>query len=106
MYQDSFHILTDIITRHVPILGGLLEHLPIYLVSLFSGLADVDAITQEMSELSNASGLQSLTTLAATTAIIIAIVTNTAIKIGLAKKFGSKLFGTYVFRMLGAVLLV
>jgi uncharacterized membrane protein (DUF4010 family) len=47
-----------------------------------------------------------LPTLAATTAIIIALVTNTTIKIGLAKKFGSKLYGTYVLRMLGAVLSV
>ncbi len=106
MYQSSFQALTSIITSYIPILSGFLEHLPIYLVSLFSGLADVDAITQEMAEISNASGVQSLTTLAATTAIIIALVTNTAVKIGLAKKFGSQLFGTYVFRMLGAVLAV
>lgn len=62
----------------------MLSHLPIYFVSLFSGLADVDAITQEMSELSSGN---SLTSLAATTAILIALVTNTAVKIGLAKKF-------------------
>ena len=99
-------MLTSIVTHYIPFLTGLIENLPIYLVSLFSGLADVDAITQEMSELSNESGAQSLTTLISTTAIIIALVTNTAVKIGLAKKFGSKLFGTYVFRMLGAVLLV
>ena len=106
VYQSSFHALTGIITGYLPILAGLLEHLPIYLVSLFSGLADVDAITQEMAELSNGSGVQSLTTLAATTAIIIALVTNTAVKIGLARKFGSKLFGIYVMRMLGTVLVV
>lgn len=106
MYQSSFQAVTSIITGYLPILAGVLEHLPIYLVSLFSGLADVDAITQEMAEISNASGVQSLTTLAATTAIIIALVTNTAVKIGLAQKFGSKLFGTYVMRMLGAVLAV
>ncbi len=98
--------MTSIITGYLPILAGILEHLPIYLVSLFSGLADVDAITQEMAEISNASGVQSLTTLAATTAIIIALVTNTAVKIGLSQKFGSKLFGTYVMRMLGTVLVV
>lgn len=81
VYQSSFQALTSILTGYLPILSGLLEHLPIYLVSLFSGLADVDAITQEMAEISNASGVQSLTTLAATTAIIIALVTNTAVKI-------------------------
>lgn len=87
VYQDSFHILTSAVTHTIPFLVGLIENLPIYLVSLFSGLADVDAITQEMSELSNESGAQSLTTLISTTAIIIALVTNTAVKIGLAKKF-------------------
>jgi uncharacterized membrane protein (DUF4010 family) len=81
VYQSSFQALTSILTGYLPILSGLLEHLPIYLVSLFSGLADVDAITQEMAEISNASGVQSLATLAATTAIIIALVTNTAVKI-------------------------
>lgn len=94
------------VTGQLSFLAGVLEHLPIYLVSLFSGLADVDAITQQMAELSTGSGVQSLTSIAATTAIIIALVTNTVIKIGLAKKFGSKSFGQYVFRMLGAVLLV
>ncbi len=66
----------------------------------------MDAITQQMAELSNGSGLTPLPALAATTAIIIALITNTAIKIGLAKKFGSKLFGEYVFRILGTVLAV
>ncbi len=63
-----------------------LKNFPIYLISLLSGLADVDAITQDMAEKS-ALGAQSLTSLAATVAIIIALVTNTTIKIGLAKKF-------------------
>ncbi len=59
---------------------------PIYLISLLSGLADVDAITQDMAEKS-ALGAQALSSLAATVAIIIALVTNTFVKIGLAKKF-------------------
>ena len=66
----------------------------------------MDAITQQMAELSSSTGIESLPALAATTAIIIALVTNTAIKIGLAKKFGSKLYGEYVFRILGTVLAV
>lgn len=97
--------MTGFITGFFPYLSSLLHHLPIYIVALFSGLADVDAITQQMSELSNGSGLTPLPTLAATTAIIIALVTNTAIKIGLARKFGSKLFGNLVLRILGLVLL-
>lgn len=72
---------------------------PIYLLSLLSGLADVDAITQDMAEKS-ALGAQALTSLTATIAIIIALVTNTAVKIALAKKFGSPRFGSYVLRIL------
>ena len=53
VYQDVFQQLTHSLTQLVPFLGGIFHHLPIYLVSLFSGLADVDAITQEMSELSD-----------------------------------------------------
>lgn len=87
VYQDAFYSLAQTIAGYVPLLGNALGNLPIYLVSLFSGLADVDAITQEMSELSSGVGLQSLTTLTATVGIIIALVTNTAVKIGLAKKF-------------------
>jgi uncharacterized membrane protein (DUF4010 family) len=59
---------------------------PIYLISCLSGLADVDAITQDMAEKS-ALGTQALTSLTATIAITIALVTNTAVKIVLAKKF-------------------
>jgi uncharacterized membrane protein (DUF4010 family) len=106
VYQDSFYILASGIAHYVPLLADILHHLPVYIVALFSGLADVDAITQQMSELSNGSWLQPLPAIAATTAIIIALVTNTAVKIGLAKKFWSKLFGTYVFRILGTVLAV
>lgn len=88
VYQDAFSALMIQMTQSVPFIASLLHHLPIYIVSVFSGLADVDAITQQMSELSSGSaGVTSLSTLVATSAIIIAVVTNTAVKIGLAKKF-------------------
>jgi uncharacterized membrane protein (DUF4010 family) len=87
VYQDSFYVVASGIAYYIPFLADTLHHLPVYIVSLFSGLADVDAITQEMSELSNGSGLQPLQAIAATTAIIVALVTNTTVKIGLAKKF-------------------
>jgi len=88
VYQDSFTAVLAQVTQSVPLLTGALHHFPIYLVSLFSGLADVDAITQQMTELSRPSDtLEPLSTLAATTAIIIAVITNTAVKIGLARKF-------------------
>jgi len=63
-----------------------LKNFPIYLISLLSGLVDVDAITQDMAEKS-AIGVQALASLTSTTAIIIALVTNTTVKIVLAKKF-------------------
>lgn len=107
VYQDSFSALLAQVTQSAPILAGVLQNFPIYLVSLFSGLADVDAITQQMTELSRPSDtLEPLSTLAATTAIIIAVITNTAVKIGLARKFWSKKFGSLVLRLLGTVLLV
>jgi uncharacterized membrane protein (DUF4010 family) len=87
VYQDEFSHIMSQMTSSLPLLTNLLHHLPIYIVSVFSGLADVDAITQQMSELSGNSSIEKLSTLAATTAIIIAVVTNTAVKIGLAKKF-------------------
>lgn len=62
------------------------KNFPIYLISLLSGLADVDAITQDMAEKS-AIGVQALASLTSTIAIIIALVTNTTVKIVLAKKF-------------------
>jgi len=76
-YQDVFEQITWLEN---------FKNFPIYLISLLSGLADVDAITQDMAEKS-ALGAQYLTSLAATIAITIALVTNTTIKIGLAKKF-------------------
>jgi uncharacterized membrane protein (DUF4010 family) len=76
-YQDAF--------SHITWLQNF-KDFPIYLLSFLSGLADVDAITQDMAEKS-ALGAQVLTSLAATVAIIIALVTNTAVKIALAKKF-------------------
>lgn len=53
VYQDSFYALAGGISHYLPFLTDILHHLPVYIVALFSGLADVDAITQEMSELSN-----------------------------------------------------
>jgi uncharacterized membrane protein (DUF4010 family) len=106
VYQEQFSQFIGSLVQFAPFLSEILQNVPMYIVALFSGLADVDAITQQMAELSNGSGLQPLPILTATTAIIIALVTNTAIKIALAKKFGSKLFGSYVLRMLGTVLIV
>lgn len=53
VYQDSFYALSSSIGYYIPFLADTLHHLPVYIVALFSGLADVDAITQEMSEISS-----------------------------------------------------
>jgi uncharacterized membrane protein (DUF4010 family) len=78
----------------------------LYIVSFFSGLVDVDAITQDMAERSTLGALQSISELTATTAIIVALVTNTITKITIAKRFGQELYGTLVFRILSFVLFV
>jgi uncharacterized membrane protein (DUF4010 family) len=77
----------------------------LYIVSFFSGLADVDAITQDMAERSTIGALQSISELTATTAIIIALVTNTLTKITIAKRFGQEVYGNLVLRILSLVLL-
>ena len=77
----------------------------LYVVSFFSGLADVDAITQDMAERSLMGAVQSISEITATTAIIIALVTNTLTKIAIAKKFWETLYGKLVLRILWLVLL-
>lgn len=65
----------------------------IYATAILSGLADVDAITLTMSNLS-ATGTVSVTT--AITAIILAVASNTLVKAGIAYWLGTKNFGTKV----------
>ncbi len=59
-----------------------------------------------MAERSMVGTLQSISELTATTAIIIALVTNTITKITIAKRFGQELYGTLVLRILSLVLFV
>lgn len=96
-YQDAFAQV---------IWSESLRNIPMYLISLLSGLADVDAITQDMAEKSALGGAQTLWSLVATVSIVIALITNTTVKIGIAKKFGSPRFGSYVLRIFGSILLV
>ena len=84
---------------------GWLKNFPVYLISFLSWLTDVDAITQDMAEKS-ALIVQGIPALTATVAIIIALVTNTVVKISLAKKFWSPQFGSYVFRILWGILTI
>ncbi|HEC21178.1 MAG TPA: DUF4010 domain-containing protein, partial [Candidatus Peregrinibacteria bacterium] len=72
-----------------------------YLTSLISGLADVDAITISMSKLAMEGTMSSLT---ATRAITLAVLTNTAIKIFYVYMFGSRRFANRIAISLGIVL--
>lgn len=104
-YQDTFISTIAFVTQAIPAVSNILSHLPTLLLACFSGLANVDAITQQMAELSGEKG-QLLSNFIASMAILLALMTNTAVKIGIARKFGSPRFGIYVSRILGGVLLV
>lgn len=64
-----------------------------YLVSFISGFADVDAITVSLSNQTLTGGVSAEV---ATKGIIIAMMTNTLVKLVLAKMFGGKAFGNKV----------
>ena len=74
--------------------------LGIYATSLLSGLADVDAITLSMSNLSRAGGISNAV---ASMAILLALFSNMFVKSCMAWFFGSKRFGKFVF---GAFVLI
>ena len=75
----------------------------IYITSLLSGLADVDTVTLTMSNLSAAGDVSSGT---AITAIVLAVMSNTVVKAGIAYAIGSKKFGRMMMLAFGLVLLV
>lgn len=75
----------------------------LYLASFFSGLADVDAITLSMSSLSSSGEISSLV---ATTSILIAVASNTLVKAGIAMFIGSKKFGWAILLSFLAILAI
>jgi uncharacterized membrane protein (DUF4010 family) len=75
----------------------------IYITSVLSGLADVDAITLTMSNLSAAG---SISTITATTAIILAVASNTLVKAGIAYYFGTRKFGTKILIAFATILAI
>ncbi|PIV90098.1 hypothetical protein COW46_04360 [Candidatus Gracilibacteria bacterium CG17_big_fil_post_rev_8_21_14_2_50_48_13] len=74
----------------------------VYLISFISGLADVDAITVTLS--SQALNNQ-ISPEVASTGIIIAMMVNTAVKVGIAKIFGGKRFGRVIIVSFSLILL-
>jgi uncharacterized membrane protein (DUF4010 family) len=79
-----------VVSRAAQVLFGKVG---IYVTSFLSGLADVDAITLTMSSLSRDGGVSSIV---ATTAIILAVASNTLVKVGIAYFLGNKKFGKYI----------
>ncbi len=75
----------------------------IYIASLLSGLADVDAITITMASLANTGDV---TSVVAVSAITIAVCSNTVVKGGIAYLFGAKEFGMIIMKVFGAMLAV
>ncbi|HVR18303.1 MAG TPA: DUF4010 domain-containing protein [Polyangiaceae bacterium] len=72
----------------------------LYASAVLAGLADVDAITLSFVEL-HRSGLDAAV---ATTGIVLAVITNTLVKVGISAVTGGKALGTQVALMLGAVI--
>lgn len=72
----------------------------VYVVSLISGFADVDAITLSLSQLAKGD----LALEIAKRGIMIAALTNVAVKGGIAYFFGSREFGIRVVAMFGALI--
>ena len=75
----------------------------IYLASLISGLADVDAITISMATLAMKGDISAKT---AVSAITIAVCSNTVVKGGIAYLFGAKKFGKIVAAVFGGLLIL
>ncbi|MBS3084705.1 MgtC/SapB family protein [Candidatus Pacearchaeota archaeon] len=74
----------------------------IYVAGIFSGMADVDAITLSMSSLSKAGTITELT---ASTAILFAAVSNTLVKMGIAFFMGDKKFGRIIIGIFTIILI-
>ncbi|MBU1111618.1 MAG: MgtC/SapB family protein [Nanoarchaeota archaeon] len=88
----KFGAFFAIILALVKIADVYLSSRGVYVVSLISGLADVDAITVSLSQLSKGD----LSLEIAKRGIMIAALTNIAVKGGIAVLFGSKQFGRII----------
>lgn len=74
----------------------------VYIVSLLSGIADVDAITVSLSQLAR----DSLTLEVASKGILLAALTNIAVKGGIAYWFGGKQFGRIVLSLFAVLIVI
>jgi uncharacterized membrane protein (DUF4010 family) len=85
-----FFVVIIFVAKIAQILAGSTG---IYIASILSGLADVDAITLTMASLS---GLGQISSKVAATSIILAASSNTLVKAGMAWFFGEKKFALYI----------
>jgi uncharacterized membrane protein (DUF4010 family) len=74
----------------------------VYIVSVISGFADVDAITVSLSQLAG----NSLTLEIARNGVLLAALTNVAVKGGIAMWFGGKQFGKYILGFFSVLIAV
>ena len=91
----KFGVFFAVILAFIKVADFYLSSKGVYIVSFISGLADVDAITVSLSQLSNGD----LSLDIAKRGIMIAALTNVAVKGGIAYMFGSKEFGWKVILM-------
>ncbi len=99
MLFGGFFLLVLLISRIAQLTFG---HTGIYITSVFSGFADLDAITLSMASMSK-SGV--ISNLVATNSILLAIASNTFVKIGIAFILGNKRFGKILLGVFSIVLL-
>ena len=98
----KFGIFFAVILALVKLADVYLSSKGVYLVSFISGFADVDAITVSLSQLAK----KDLALDIAQNGIMIAALTNVAVKGGIAYLFGSKEFGRLVLALFFALILV
>ncbi len=97
----KFGVFFAFILLMAKLLQGLYGSSGIYIASVLSGLADVDAITISMATIASAG---EITTTVAVTAIVLAVVSNTLVKAGIAYIFGGREFAKKVLICAGIII--
>lgn len=98
----KFGVFFAVIIALVKVANVYLSSKSVYIVSFISGLADVDAITVSLSQLAG----DSLSLEVAGRGILIAALTNVAVKGGIAYWFGEKQFGKAVLGFFVLLILI
>ncbi|PIN75139.1 hypothetical protein COV17_04280 [Candidatus Woesearchaeota archaeon CG10_big_fil_rev_8_21_14_0_10_36_11] len=98
----KFGVFFAVILALVKIAEVYLSSRGVYIVSFISGFADVDAITVSLSQLSKSS----LAIETARNGIIIAALTNVAVKGGIAYWFGAREFGRIVIAVFSVLIII